>query len=1202
MFSNFRRGRTDKCANTRRRLIHKTNSVSVIILHMMLFMYRTSTSTLVSAVPNVNVNAYSKRSMINIFTGDKPMAMAMHASRMAFQQHPFQSTNLLRARSRSNSIHTTHTRTNTNTISSFLMPPSVFMPPISMTQKFSSTRIRSAPEDEMEMHSDLRYDVILNPLNDAQREAVTQPLESITRVVAGPGAGKTRVLICRIAYLLKKDNDNYNENEGGNNFNSRILAVTFTKKAASEMQHRLDSILREDEEYLNNLSATEISNQNEIDDDDDEIREEVVQSDNSVVTNKYGDSSSMITRVSLGTFHSICSKILRWNGAELARLPSIQHYSTKGQGGDMLDSSFAIIDQSEQLRIVKQCLTDAGIDLKGSGRGQADIRPITILNAVGQLKSDDAMGVDSRGGSDGEPADGIKMTSKVRNIAENVYPLYRTALLSQNSLDFDDLILYTRELLKTNDEVRERMSKRWDHILVDEFQDTSEVQLDLVKLLSRESLLIVGDGDQSIYSWRGAHAGSMQDFVGKFEKAKNKKVDTVFLMENYRSTTNIVKAAQKVISDKSTSDMNALERQDMKPMRGKGPSPRVLACADAKAEASFVVKEILKMEREGLMTSTSTLALIYRTNAQSRALEEACVEHNLKYLIRGSAGTFYSRAEIKDCLCFLKWLYNGRDLTAMARSMKTPSRGLGDVSLNEFATYCEEVGKHVAANDPDGPQPTALDILLSLSKTGQGDDRSYLPVDGVITKRTLNKLLPFAMQMNKLSRKAQSQTVTELLGSVIEIMGLKNHFDAISKTSDEFADRWANVMELLNASERYAQDGACLEKKKVEMDGVIQVEDLSPLGNFLDDVSLLTETEAADEGDNGERRLMANLMTIHASKGMEFDGVFLVGNEESTFPTQRAIMEGEGSVELDEERRLCYVAMTRAKTHLIMTWRKEVTSFFGQGFKINKTERSRFLDALMSKKKSEETTNANTRSNARAPRRTSTPVRDNFDSSQISGGRKFKKKKSRPQARASLRDLDPLTVPRPMKKKVKRKVSSARPSDTEYSRRLAMQALNKKADDREESEKWANYHANKNRSQAQPSRNIPAQTMRSAPKSDGGVSERGKRALSTKSRITPRGGTRSSTAAKRSTPTPTRSKRTNRLQENIRPESDMSSIPDMDSTMFFPLGSNVNHVIHGEGKVVKASSGQDAQNIHVQFDNGMQMDFPVSGGGLNMKY
>jgi len=1051
---------------------------------------------------------------------------------------------------------------------------------ISEDGKETEIRAKAEKDEESELEMEVEdqstaYDVILDGLNNAQVEAVTQPLESITRVVAGPGAGKTRVLTCRIAYLLKKDDE---DNSGRRN--SRILAVTFTKKASGEMQHRLESLLEEDDEYQRNiLASTRKQNSDQETNYDDYIYEEVVQQDGSSAFST--GSSSMITRVSLGTFHSICSKILRWNGSELGKLPSVKQYRPKDASNDVLDGSFAIVDQSEQMRIIKKCLSDCGIDLKGSGRGKPDIRSITILNAVGQLKSDDALEVDSRStaGESVEKSNGIKMTAKVRQITEEVYPMYRRELISQNALDFDDLILLTRELLKCNEEVRERMARRWQHVLVDEFQDTSEVQLDLVKLLSTTSLMVVGDGDQSIYSWRGAHAESMADFVGKFDDTSEKKVDTVYLMENYRSTTNIVNAAQKVINDKSTSGSNSAIRQDMKPMRGKGPSPRVLACADAKAEASFVVNEISKMVDSGMLNSKSTIALIYRTNAQSRALEEACVAGNLKYLVRGSAGTFYSRAEIKDCLCFLKWLYNGRDKTAMTRAMKTPSRGLGDVSLNEFTTYCDEVGRHVFETDPHGPQPTPIDILLSLAKIGQGDDRSYLPVEGVITKRTLNKLLPFAVQMNQVSRKAQSQTVSDLLRSIMDIMGLKPHFDAISKTSDEFADRWANVMELLNASERYSQDGACMERKQVEIDGELTMEEMSPLGNFLDDVSLLTETEAAnsddDDDENSEGRAVANLMTIHASKGMEFDSVFLVGNEESTFPTQRAIMEGEGSVELDEERRLCYVAMTRAKTHLIMTWRKEVTTFFGQGFKVSKPERSRFLDALVKKKAK--------KSNKPVRIRKENKYEDtSFDLFPSAATKKMKSKRRVVKPR---RDLDPL---RPkaklLKAKKKIKVSRAQPrmssaQKSEFERDAAKNMLKKRAEVRQAKELYAKYGK-------RPETFAPAVRQRSPPPKSTSTGRRDKSTVARRSsRLRPQNASVSSNASQKLNQPPV----------------------DLDSTMFYSIGTKVKHAFHGEGKVVQPppASGNrdpDALFVHVKFDSGMDMDFPVGGSGLTIKY
>ncbi len=274
--------------------------------------------------------------------------------------------------------------------------------------------------------------------------------------------------------------------------------------------------------------------------------------------------------------------------------------------------------------------------------------------------------------------------------------------------------------------------------------------------------------------------------------------------------------------------------------------------------ATFVVKEILKMENDGLLNSSSTVALIYRTNAQSRALEEACVAENLQYLVRGSAGTFYSRAEIKDCLCFLRWIYNGRDQSSMIRAMKTPSRGLGDKSIEEFLFYCADVEKQFISTDSGSIPPTPFDILLSLA----GKSLPFIPPDGIISKRTLNKLVPFASQMKKIRDKAEAQTVSELLGNIIEVLNLKPHFDSISKTSDEFADRLANVNELRSASERYSKEGACLHEK--QLDDIVE---MSPLGNFLDDVSLLTDVDPSDDAnESGERRLLANLMTVHASK------------------------------------------------------------------------------------------------------------------------------------------------------------------------------------------------------------------------------------------------------------------------------------------------------------------------------------------------
>lgn len=369
-----------------------------------------------------------------------------------------------------------------------------------------------------------KYDsssLILRDLNPSQIEAVTQPLSAITRVVAGPGSGKTRVLTCRIAYLLEQDE-----------IPRRILGVTFTRKASGEMQQRLQGML--------------------------------------------ADSPERLSRVTLGTFHSVCAKILRWNGELLSSLPSVTKDMTGSRNATLLDGNFVIIDQAEALRVLKECLKDAEIDLKDSD----NIKPMSILSAIGDCKAKVAQGEDPflpRPKDEGPLPRAFQMALKV-------YRLYREKLLTANCVDFDDLIFMTRELLLYNEEIRERLQRRWSHVLVDEFQDTSRTQMDLVKLLTSSSLFVVGDADQSIYSWRGAHVGSLSDFADEFHDHLG-GVSTVYLMENYRSTSNIIEAAQKVISRSGGERTGADKlRQSMKPKRGAGPKPRIIACADENAE------------------------------------------------------------------------------------------------------------------------------------------------------------------------------------------------------------------------------------------------------------------------------------------------------------------------------------------------------------------------------------------------------------------------------------------------------------------------------------------------------------------------------------------------------------------------------------------------------------------------------------------
>jgi DNA helicase-2/ATP-dependent DNA helicase PcrA len=345
------------------------------------------------------------------------------------------------------------------------------------------------------------YSLLLEDLNPSQVEAVTQATSSVSRVVAGPGSGKTRVLTCRIAYLLQEDR------------HGRVLAVTFTRKAAGEMQKRVETLLQQQQEAAS-------------DDGDHEQRLAATTYDqDGIVQETVGNVPKGLERVTLGTFHSVCAKVLRYNGNLLASLPSIvQDMAGVTNAVVNLDGSFAIADQSDQLRILKEALEAAEIDLKKSA-----VKPQQILMSIGQIKEALSQGQDPfKSGEKGKPI------PKTLRIAKEIYGLYREKLLTNNAVDFDDLIFMTRELLMEHRDLRERLHERWPHVLVDEFQDTSRSQMDLVKLLTSKSLFVVGDADQSIYSWRGAHVGSLSDFATEFKGFSGGGVATVYLKENYR--------------------------------------------------------------------------------------------------------------------------------------------------------------------------------------------------------------------------------------------------------------------------------------------------------------------------------------------------------------------------------------------------------------------------------------------------------------------------------------------------------------------------------------------------------------------------------------------------------------------------------------------------------------------------------------------
>lgn len=997
----------------------------------------------------------------------------------------------------------------------------------------TSTRLQStASHDESAVDA-----LFLEGLNPAQVEAVTQPLASITRVVAGPGAGKTRVLTSRIAYLLYHDP------------NHRILAVTFTKKASGEMQSRLTTLLERQQEQ-EQVTPTAPSPT---------IDSSITQED---VVGTSTRPSTSLDRVTLGTFHSVCAKVMRWNGKLLETLPSVVRDMVGSGNATSLDGNFAIVDQGEQLRLLRDCEKELEVDLK-----RQDLKPLTILNALSTIKGKLAVGEDPLRPPDRKPP------SKAVKAAMKFFPMYRQKLLSRNSVDFDDLILMTRELLHQHEDVRDQLRRRWHHVLVDEFQDTSRSQLDLVKLLSDSSLLVVGDADQSIYSWRGAHVESMSDFCHEFDDRLN-GVHTVYLMENYRSTSNIVKAAQKIISaDGGGSKKQKNLRQDMKPMRGSGPTPRILACVDSKTEAGIVVKTIQDLINSGEYTPENTVAVIYRTNAQSRAIEDACVQENLPYVIRGSSGSFYKRAEIRDCLCFLRLLANGQDEAALLRSIKTPSRGIGHVAIEEFRQYCAEVDRFYDSSYPDLRKPTPFDLLLSLSAASENSASDLVPdlpsPENSMSKRALNRFVPFSKQMRGMKEKAYTLTVADLLSSIVDDLGLKAHFDAISKSEAEFSDRWSNVMELRQAAQRYGEDGPSLNQTNAEADtGFVE----SHLGNFLDDVALVTDMADESQDDEGaERRLVVSLMTIHASKGMEFDCVFLIGNEDGTLPTRQAITEGEDSIVMDEEKRLCYVAMTRAKTNLILTWRREVSVFNGNTFNTISTSRSRFLDVLVTKSgKNRAANKKKSTPGTKVGRRSASTSVNTLPSSGLAK-RAGQTSLVAPQPRPTRADNG----------EPRRRVSSAT-SPSMPPQRGRDRVTKGTVRPRTVSNGNTIPKRRANLNMGKPPEIPPSRSSTRSASSNG-------------KKVVQRRAILKNTAPKSAaTTTPSSKVREGRSVKRNMPER-------LDSTVFFPIGTSVLHKQFGSGVVLPPPQSSDML-VRVQFENGNQQDFPADGKDLLLDF
>lgn len=548
----------------------------------------------------------------------------------------------------------------------------------------------------------------------------------------------------------------------------------------------------------------------------------------------------------LGTFHATCARILR---REAASLP--------------FDSNFVIMDADDQQAIVKRVLKNLDIDEKL-------YRPASIHNVISNAKN-----------SMQGPQE-LKTRTYREEIAKRVYEQYETILRSSNAVDFDDLLMWAVRLFEENPNVRETYGKRFEHVLVDEFQDTNQAQYQLLKHLSSKhhNLFVVGDEDQSIYRWRGADYRNVLLFQSDYPKSVK-----LLLERNYRSTQNVLDAAQAVINQNKARTPKKLFSK-----RGSGPSITIYDSVDDHAEAAYVVEDIIERIAGG--DKGGTFAIMYRTNAQSRLLEEAFLRVGIPYRLVG-AQRFYGRREVKDIISFLRLVHNPNDSVSLARVVNVPPRGIGSKTLLDLNLQAQR-----ASLSP-------IDIILSLGEEGEKS-----PYCEPFTSRGASVLTDFGALLANWREFNQSNPLPELFDRILKDIGFKDYIDDGSEIGE---GRWENVLELRRLTYEYEERG---------------------MTDFLENIALVSDQDTIpDELD------APTLLTLHAAKGLEFSHVYIIGLDEGILPHNRSFEDPE---EMAEERRLFYVGITRAKDHLTLV-RAGQRSNYGR---FEYTMESRFIEDI----------------------------------------------------------------------------------------------------------------------------------------------------------------------------------------------------------------------------------------------------------------
>ena len=648
----------------------------------------------------------------------------------------------------------------------------------------STTHTQVDPDPEAEQR-------ILDGLNDKQREAVTTT-EGPVMIIAGPGSGKTRALTHRIAYLLA----------AGQAQPRDILALTFTNKAANEMQERVEALVGDDARGM-----------------------------------------------WVGTFHSSFARLLRMEGDKIG-------YS----------EDFSIYDTTDSKRLIRQ-------QMKGRNLDTDVVKPRSVQRMISSAKNEM---IDPQEYADLARGD-------QQEIVAEVYPAYERALQQANALDFDDLLLKPIELFEQHEDVLEKYQRRWQYVHIDEYQDTNQAQYVLARTLSgrHKNLCVVGDDAQSIYAFRGADITNILNFDNDYPDAT-----TIRLERNYRSTENIIRLADSIIEENDDQIEKSLWTDN-----AEGEYVALMEALSEKDEAQKIERRVRDLHlRDGM--EYGDFAVLYRTNAQSRAIEEALRKENVPYRVIGGT-SFYERKEIKDVLAYLKLLVNPNDTASLQRVINYPTRGIGDKTQARLQRYAQQQG---------------LSLWQAVERVEE------IETLGTRAERAVGK---FRRLIARYASKAGTGSVPadELARDLIQDAGLLSELR--KEHTRENLQRWENVQELISALAEYVES----------------TEDAT-ISTFLQEVALMTGQDEAEGGDD-----KVTLMTLHAAKGTEFPVVFVAGLEEGLFPLEKATQE---KAELEEERRLFYVGVTRAEERLYLSWAR---SRYRYGEQTSNT-RSRFLEEV----------------------------------------------------------------------------------------------------------------------------------------------------------------------------------------------------------------------------------------------------------------